>query len=238
MNTGSLRALAAALTLSLLCGMSGAVRAQQPVSERYNSVDIQVDVQREVSNDILNATMYAEAGDTSAAQVASTLNRVVNEALKIAGEAKAVRTRSGNNQTWPIYDRNQKMTGWRGRAELRLESRDFQAAAALIGKLQSTMQLGSMSFGISPDARKSAENELITEAIAAFRARADIVRQAMAGKSYKLRRVAINTGGIVPPRPFMARAMASAQSAEVVTPQFEGGISQVTVTASGTIEIE
>lgn len=58
------------------------------------------------------------------------------------------------------------------------------------------------------------------------------------GKGYRLRRLAINTGGFVPPRPIMARTLASAQAAEVVAPQFEGGMSQVTVTASGTVEIE
>lgn len=210
----------------------------QPAPDRYNTVELQADAQREVANDMLNATLYAEVSDASAAQVAGTLNRLINEALKSSGEVKAVRARSGNNQTYPVYDRTQRLTGWRGRAEMRLESRDFQAAAALIGKLQSTLQLGSMQFSISPDARKSIENELVTEAIGAFRARADIVRQALAGKSYRMRRLAINAGGFVPPRPIMARALSAAQAAEVVAPQLEGGMSLVSVTASGTVEIE
>ncbi len=227
---------AAACCLSILIG-SPALAQAQPAQERYNTVELQAEAQREVANDTLTATLYAEASDASAAQVATALNRALNEALRLAGEVKAVRARSGNNQTYPVYDRAQKLTGWRGRAEIRLESRDFQAAAALVGRLQSTLQLASMQFSISTEARKAVENELVTEAIGAFRARADIVRQALAGKSYRLKRLAINTGGFVAPRPIMARALASA-SAEVVAPQFEGGMSQVTVTASGTVEIE
>lgn len=213
-------------------------RAQvQPASDRYNTVELQAEAQREVTNDLLNASMYVEASDANATQLANTLNRVSNEALKIAANFKSVRVRSGGNNTYPVYDRNQKLTGWRGRAEVRLESRDFQAAAGLIAKLQATMQLSSLSFSLSRETRVNLENDLIAEAISAFRARADITRQALAGKSYKIRRIAINTGGgMVQPRP-MFRA-AAATSAEVATPQLEGGLSTVTVSVSGAVEVE
>jgi predicted secreted protein len=212
--------------------------AAQTLSERYNTIELSAEAQREVANDTLSAALYMEANGATAAEVANTLNRAINDALKQSAEVKAVRARSGNNQTWPLYNKAQQITGWRGRAEIRLESRDFTAAAALVGRLQSTLQLASLQFSVSPEARKAAENELITEAVAAFRARADVVRQALAGKGYKLRRLAISTGGFAPPRPLMARAMAAASAAEVAAPQFEGGMSQVTVTASGAVEIE
>ena len=210
----------------------------QAAPERYNTIDLQAEAQREVANDLLSATLYMEANGANAAEVANALNRAINDALKLSTDVKAVRARSGNSQTWPLYNKAQQLTGWRGRAEIRLESRDFAAAAALVGRLQATLQLASLQFSVSPEARKIAENELITEAVAAFRARADVVRQALAGKGYKLRRLAINTGGFAPPRAFMARALASAPAAEVAAPQFEGGMSQVTVTAAGTVEIE
>lgn len=226
----------------LACSVLALPAAAQPVPqgapERYNTIELQAEAQREVANDTLSATLYVEADGAGAAEVANTLNRTINDALKQSAEVKAVRARSGNSQTWPIYNKAQQLSGWRGRAEIRLESRDFAAAAALVGRLQSTLQLASLQFSVSPEARKLAENELITEAVVAFRARADVVRQALAGKGYKLRRLAINTGGFVPPRPLMARALASAQAAEVAAPQFEGGMSQVTVTASGAVEIE
>jgi predicted secreted protein len=205
--------------------------------QRDNIVELQAEAQREVPNDTLTAQLYVEATDAVAAQVSNTLNRTINEALKIAVDSKTVRVRSGNSQTYPVNDRNQKLTGWRGRSELRLETRDFQAGAALIGKLQSTLQLSGMSFSVSAEARRAAENELITEAVAAFRARADIVRQALGGSSYRVRNMSISSGGFVPPRPVLMRAM-SAASAEVAAPQLEGGLSQVTVSVSGAIAVE
>ena len=217
----------------------GPVLAQPaPDSTRYNTVDLQADAQREVGNDTLNAVLFIELSEVDAAKLGDTLNRTTTEALAAAKDFGPVRVRTGNNQTYPVYDRAQRITGWRGRAELRLESKDFQAAAALIGRLQSRMQLGQIGFSVSPEVRKAAEDEIIGAAIKAFRARADIVRTSLGGRGYKIRRLAVNTGGgFVPPRPLMARAGVAAAEG-VATPPLEGGVSQITVSVNGTIEVE
>ena len=231
--------LNAALVCLAALAASGPVIAQ-PASEalKYNTVDLQADAQREVGNDTLNAVLFVELSEADAAKLADALNRIAAEAVATAREFKSVKARSGNNQTYPVYDRSQRLTGWRGRAELRLESRDFPAAAALIGRLQSRLQLGQISFSVSPEVRKSAENEIIGEAINAFRARAEIVRASLGGRGYKIRRLAVNTGGgFMPPRPLMARASV-AGGESVAPPPLEGGVSQITVSVSGTIEVE
>ncbi len=111
--------------------------------------------------------------------------------------------------------------------------------ATLIGKLQSSMQLGGILFAVSPELRRQTENELMTEAVAAFRSRADIATKALGGGSYRIRRVAINTGGPIPgPRPMMAERAMAAASPAVPPPTFEGGTSMVQVSANGTVEVE
>jgi predicted secreted protein len=218
--------------------MALAVQAQQSADPtRYNSVDLQADAQREVPNDLVSASLYVEMNDASPARLADALNRALNDALAAAGEFKTVRAHSGGSRTMPVYDRTQRLTGWRGRAELRLESRDFAAAAVLIGKLESSLQLGSIGFSVAPEARKQVQDELIAEAIGAFRARADIVRRTLDGRSYKIRRMNVNAGGVQGPRPLIAAARPLAAEA-VAAPQLEGGTSQIAVTVSGTIEIE
>ena len=223
-------------SIALLASAAGSSVAAQPEAARYNTVDLQADAQREVGNDTLNAVLFAEMNDADAAKLADSLNRATAEALVAAQEFKSVRLRSGNNQTYPVYDRAQRLTGWRARAELRLESKDFQAAAALIGRLQSRMQLGQIGFSVSAEVRRASEDEIISEAIKAFRARADIVQTSLGGRSYKILRLRINTGGGFVPRPLVARAMA--QSDAVAAPPLEGGVSQITVSVSGTIEVE
>ncbi|HTP50234.1 MAG TPA: SIMPL domain-containing protein [Anaeromyxobacteraceae bacterium] len=218
---------------------AAAALAQSPAEPaRFTQVDLQVDVSREVANDLMNASLYAELSDPSAPKVADELNRVAAAALKTAGEFKTVKASSGHAQTYPIYDRASKLTSWRGRTEVRLESRDVQAMAALIGKLESTMQVAGISFSASPSLRRETESELVTDAVAAFRARADIVTKALGGKGYRIRHMTLSTGGFAPgPRP-LAVARMSAAAAEVTPPAFEAGTSTVNLVASGTIEVE
>jgi predicted secreted protein len=226
-----------ALALAAVCAASAAL-AQPAPEPRFNQVDLQAEVTREVQNDLMTATLVAEANDPSAAQVATQLNRLTADALKIAAEFKTIKTRSGFTNTFPVYDRAGKLTGWRGRSEIRLESKDVGAMSTLIGRLQSTMQLGGVQFTVSPEVRRQVQNELLTEAVAAFRDRADIATRALGGRSYKIRRVSLNTGGFVPgPRPMMAERAVGASSA-VPPPSFESGTSMVQVTANGTVEVE
>ena len=219
-----------------LCLPAAAVSAER-APPRYNVVTLQADAQREVQNDLLNATLFVEVNDASAAGAANAVNRSVNEALRIAREHKNVRARSGNNQTFPVYTKANQLQGWRGRGEIRLESRDFEAASALIGKLQSGMQLSGIQFTVAPESRRAVENELITEAIAAFKARAEIAKAALGGRGYKLQNLNVGTGRSPPqPQPYMA--MARAQGApEVAAPNLEAGASVITVNANGSIEI-
>jgi len=222
------------LLASLLC--IPAASAAEPAPPRYNTIALQADAQREVQNDLLDATLYVEVNDSTPAGVANAVNKSVNDALRVAKEHKGVRVRSGNNQTYPVYSKANQLQGWRGRGEIRVESKDFEAASGLIGKLQSGMQLGRIQFTVSPESRRAAENELITEAIAAFKSRAEIVKTALGGRGYKLQNLNVSSGHNVPqPRLAIARAAPTAQ--EMTPPSLEAGISVITVNANGTIEI-
>ncbi len=222
-------------TLSACCVLAAtwAVAAEVP---RYNTVELQAEAQREVQNDLLNATLFVELNDSSPSALANAVNKNVNEALRIAKDYKGVRVRSGNNQTFPVYAKANVLQGWRARAEIRIESRDFEAASGLIGKLQANMQLGNLTFSVSPEARRSMENELITEAISAFKARAEIVKAALAGRGYKLQRLNL-TQGYNTPQPRFAAARAATMAQEVAAPNIEAGVSVVTVSANGAIEV-
>jgi predicted secreted protein len=199
-------------------------------------VELTAEATREVHNDLMTATMFVEATDANPAALATLLNRATADALRAAAEFKDVKARSGGSQTYPVYDRSNKQTGWRGRAEVRLESRDFQAMAQLVARLQSSMQLGGIAFAISPELKRQTENDLINEAVSAFRARADIAAKALGSPQYRIKRMAINTpGGMPGPRPMARMAPASADA--VAQPTFEGGTSQVRVEVQGTVEL-
>jgi len=229
-------------TLSRSAGLALAVLLASPAAfaaepaPRYNSVTLQASAQRELANDLLSATLAVEVNEQSAAAVAKAVNAAVNRALAVAQQEKAVRAWSGNNQTFPIYTRANQLQGWRGRGEVRIESKDFEAASRLIGTLQASMQLTGVQFGVSPEARAAAENELIAEAIAAFKTRAEIVQKALGGRGYKLQTLDVSSARNGPvPRFAMARPAMAAEAP--APPALEGGVTTITVNANGTIEI-
>ncbi|HSH07156.1 MAG TPA: SIMPL domain-containing protein [Burkholderiales bacterium] len=216
--------------------LSSAVLASEP-APRYNVVSLQASAQREVPNDLVKATLTVEVNDATAAKVGNALNRSLNDALRTAKQFPSVRASSGNSRTFPIYTRGNQLQGWRGRGELRLESEDFAALPELIGKLQGSLQLGGLQFSVSPQARRAAENALVTEAIAAFKARADIIKTALGGRGYKLQSLDVSSGQRPPPVPRVAMAQSVSAAPAVAPPELEAGLSTITVSASGTIEI-
>jgi len=239
----------AAVAVLLTCAGIPAALAQQPRAQdspaveaaRYNQVDLSAQAEREVPNDVADAVLFAEVSDASAASAAAEVTRIANDALHVAQTNPAVRASSAGYSTTPVYTSSTSSTpahiaAWRARAELRLQSREFAAMSDLIGKLQSTMQLSHVNFGVSPAARQQAENELITQAIGAFKARAELVREAIGGKTVRIRHMSVGTSGPVSPRPMFAAARASVS--QPVQPEFEAGVSQVQVNVTGTVEID
>ena len=221
------------LRCALLCGflfVHGWAVAEPAL---YNRVDFQVEATREVANDLLSATLSLDIQDQQPARVAQQMNAALNKALKQAAAYTTVKTSSGNQQTFPVYDRNNQIDAWRGHGEIRIESRDMKAAGELIMVLQSDMQLGGVQFSVAADTRAQIENALISEAIKAFQQRADAIRAAMGAKSYKTVHMGINSG--MPNRPMpMMRAVAATSSFSA--PEFTSGESRMTVQINGTIE--
>lgn len=223
------------LTFAALLPLATPAFAAEPRQPHYNVVELRAEAQREVQNDLLSAALYVEMNDANPAALAGAVNKSVNEALRVAKGYQGVKAHSGSNQVYPVYSKNNTLQGWRARAEIRLESRDFEAASALIGKLQATMQLASLNFSVAPESRKTVEDELMVEAIKAFKARAEIAKGALGGRDYRLLHVNV-ASGYSGPQPRFALARATSAS-EAAAPSFEAGTSQITVTASGSIEV-
>ena len=223
------------LRFALLCGalfVQGWAGAE-PLT--YNRVDFQVEAAREVANDLLTATLAVDVQDKQPARVVQQMNAALNHALKKAAAFKMVKASSGNQQTYPVYGRNNQIETWRGHGEIRLESRDFKAAGELIMQLQSSLQLSGVQFSVAAETRTQVEEALVNEAIKAFQARADAIRAAVGAKSYKTVHLGISSGMPHNPMPMMRAAMADAA---IPAPEFAGGESRIAVQINGTIETQ
>lgn len=201
-------------------------------------VNLQVQSTREVTNDLMQAVMSSEREDKDTARAADAVNKTLREARAAAAKYPAVAIESGSYQSYPVYDKNgRSIVGWRVRAELRLKSRDFGQLTTLLGVLQSNMQFNGLEFTVAPETRRAAENELIGEAVAAFKQRAAIAQTALQTGGYTIKELNLNTQeeGIV--RPMMKMASAAREDMQVAAPVAEPGTSRVSVQASGVIEL-
>ncbi|WP_291992717.1 SIMPL domain-containing protein [Candidatus Accumulibacter sp. ACC003] len=198
------------------------------------TIDLAAAAARPAANDLARATVFAEASGTTPGELAKRVNELIAEGLKTASAYRAVKAQSGASHSYPVYAKGGKIEGWRMRSDLDLESTDTAALSDLLGKLQASMGVASLTMLPAPETRSKAESEAIVDAIAAFKARAKVIAEAM-GKPYRIKHLTIDSGGRAPARPMMrAAAMASAEAAPM---PIEAGDSQVTVGVSGQIEL-
>lgn len=205
----------------------------------YDMISLQADARAEVPNDLLVASLYVEKTMTDSTQLAAEVNKTLNEGIRLVHEFPGVKIESGQQSTWPVYEAKNRLAGWRTRAELRVESKDLDEAARAIAKLQSSMQMGNMSFVLSPDTADATSNRLIDGALKAFRARADIVAKSMGASGWRAVNLNINTEGNRPPMPVYRMAAPAAMAAAGAVPPQEtaGGTSDITVTVNGTVQL-
>lgn len=211
-----------------------AATAQAPET-LFNLVTLNAQAERDIPNDLLTATLAAESEGADPVQLADSVNRAMQRALATALSYKSVKARSAGYQTTPVYDKN-RVTRWRVRQELRLESADFAAATELIGKLQANLVVAGLALSVSAEARRGAENALVAEAIAAFEERARVVRDAMKAKGYRLRDLQVSGGGQI--RPVLAMAARAMAADAIAAPALEPGTTRLVITASGTIQLQ
>lgn len=206
----------------------------------YNQVQLSADARREVNNDTLNAVLFSEESHSSPARLAALLNERIASALNVAKAASQVKTSSGQLSSWPLYDTNNRITGWRGRAEIRLESRDIARASQLIGQLQGSLQISQIGFSVSDEARRNTEAELIPQAINAFRDKALLISRALGSRDYKLVDMRVEHNGAPGVQLFRApRSNKLAMAAEASpAPGFAPGASEISVQVNGTVQTQ
>jgi len=211
---------------------AAAQSGQQPY---FNVVTLETSATADVPTDTLTVTLFTEEQGPDPAQLATRVNARIDEALAKAKAQPKVEAHSGNYQTSPIYDRASQITGWRIRAEIVLESRDFKAVGTLSGALQPAMKLASMVFSLSRAAREAAESALLAEALGRFQEKARAVAKSLGFPGYQLGQIVVRSEG--PTRPPIAyRTMAATAEAAMPAPvPTEGGKNAVTVFVSGTV---
>lgn len=199
----------------------------------FNQVHLEASAESDVENDRLDVTLAVEFQGKEPGRIAAQVNEVMDWALRQIRGGGEIEAQTGTYQTYPVY-RDQVVVAWRARQQLLLNSRNITELSELVGELQERLQVKQMHFSVSPEARREAENTLISEAMEAFKQRVDTLREHMDGSDYRIVNLHVNSGQ---PSPVMHRERAMALStADSAAPAVESGTSQVSVTINGSVQ--
>ncbi len=220
--------------------MSTAFAAESSTALNYNMANVQAQATRQVSNDQMHAVLYIEKNNKQPAELSNQITQLMNQAMALGKKYPQVKLKTGSQNTYPVYDNdNRKLREWRGRAEIKLESKDFKAASQLISELQQSFQTQAINFSVSDEQRLKVENELMVEASKNFQQRAQLLTQAWNKSGYTLVNLDLNTNNSFP-QPYMMRAsMAKTKAYDADAAQdVSAGESKITVNANGSIQMK
>lgn len=234
---------APAAVLALAAAMfAGAAHAQTPVlttSPLQNVVQLSASGSVEVQQDLLMLTLSTTREGADAATVQAQLRQALEAALvqaRAAASPGQMDVRTGNFSLYPRNNRDGKITGWQGSAELILEGRDFPRIAGTAGRIQSLTMAGS-SFGLSREQRARVEGEARAQAIERFKTQAGEIARNFGFSNYSLREVSVSSsdqGSMPRPRAMMMEAKAASDAPVPV----EAGKTTVLVNVSGSVQMQ
>jgi predicted secreted protein len=212
------------------------LRAEEQ-EQHYDRIELHSTASAEVENDTLIAVLYAQKEGDEPVQLSNSVNQLISQAVKEAKGREGIKVQTLGYQTTPIYQQK-RLTGWRVRQSIRLQSMHSDRLSDLLKKLQSSLALDSLSYTVSPAQREKVEESLTLQAIDSFRKRADLVTKQFGRKEYRLVEMKIESPDRAT-QPFSRRTrmMAMGGAAESA-PTIEAGSQTVWIEITGTIELQ
>jgi predicted secreted protein len=221
------------LKLLLLFVVPALAFAHEP-ADHYDRVHLSTSAQTRVDNDTVIATLYAQEEGSDAAQLTDIVNGRISNAIKLIKQHDEIKVQTSSYSTSPVYHNN-KITGWRVRQNIRLESQNMPLVSEVLGDLQQTIALQGINFAVSPELKNSTDEVLIAEALKRFEQRAHNITRQLGRKNYKIVDVNVSTSANhYPRRNYEIAAVAS----DAAAPSIEAGEQTLQVTVSGQIEME
>lgn len=210
----------------------------QEQGQHYDRIQLQNTASAEVENDVLIAVLYAQKEGNEPAALTDSVNRLITQALEEAQGSADIKVQTLGYQTSPIYHQ-QRLSGWRVRQSIRLQSMHGDRLSELLNKLQAYLALDAISYAISPAQRQQVEEALTLEVIDNFRKRADLITKQFGRDSYRLVEMSIQASDHSP-QPYRMRTsmMALEEASASVAPALAAGSQTLRIEAIGTIELQ
>ena len=188
----------------------------QDAEQRLTVLHLSQTAERSVIRDLLRIELRVEETGADARSVQTAINRRMAAALDRARQVQGVRVETGSYNVGEERPQNGP-AHWRGSQSVVLTGKDADSILKLAGALQSDgLSTSSLTYDISPETVRGAEEDLTAEALAALDHRAASIADRMHLAVVRFRDVRVGnaeTGG----RP-MPRLAAMAMAAPVAEP--------------------
>lgn len=218
--------------LSLL--MAGNVLADDSV-KNYNQISFDISVSRDVENDVMLASLFAQEEGSDAQVLSKRVNKSINQAIAMLEQHGSIQVSTRSYSTSPVYNK-QKLVGWRVQQSIQLRSKDMALMSELIGKLQKELRLSGIAFSVSREKTAQVSKSLIDEALATFRQRAGQIASGLKADGYRI--VSMRISGPDAPVVRLQQNMRVMAAQADVAPVLKAGENTLSVRVSGTIELE
>jgi predicted secreted protein len=183
----------------------------QDADQRLTVLHLSQTAERSVIRDLLRIELRVEETGADARSVQAAINRRMAAALDRARQVQGVRVETGSYNVGEERPQNGP-PHWRGSQSVILTGKDADSMLKLAGALQSDgLSTSSLTYDISPETVRGAEQDLTDEALAALDHRAASIADRMHLTVVRFRDVRVGnaeTGGRPVPR-FAAMAMAA-----------------------------
>lgn len=206
--------------------------------ESAGRLSLQAQAKEEAPQDEIRIVLFHEKQGDDPASLTAILKQKVDQALRIAKTKNKVFVQTGLFKVYPLTDRDGRIKGWRGRAELLLESHEFATAARLAGQLSPLMQVSDVRFSLSTEALHQVEDRLSDQAITAFNAQAQRATAAFGYKSYVVLEASLHKNGLNVPQPVNVMMTSSIRGDDQLDIPVAAGKTTVTVSVSGSIRMK
>jgi predicted secreted protein len=200
-------------------------------------VNLDASASRDVENDKLVTRLQVMEEGRDPAKLTDLVNQKTALVLDAVKNFKGIEAETSSYNTRPVY-KDGKIASWQVSQQLTLKTGKFDQMSQFVGDINSLANIQSMQFQVSDDRAEAIKNELLKQAIANFRDKAQLIAGEFNRSGYELVNLSID-GNYFSPRPVMERAaMMSADSMSKGAPAaLAAGTNEVSVTVRGSIQL-
>ncbi|MDI1245312.1 MAG: SIMPL domain-containing protein [Rhodoferax sp.] len=224
----------------LLAASQATFSQNQPQPLPSQRVTLSASATVQVPQDELTLTLSTQREGSSAPEVQNQLKTALDAALTLArrqAQSPLMNVSTGRFGLSPRHDRNGKLVGWQGTAELILQGRDFVRISQTAAQLQ-TLSVASVVFGLSTQQRQDAQAQAQSQAIEQFQKSATDISRSFGFGGYTLGEIQVNANQPGPVRPYMMAASVRTLAEDAAPVPIEAGLSQVSVNVSGSVQLK